>query len=88
MAKRSDVMLHAHILAHHAQMKVPISKYNLQSLNLNLIAEGILRYFSNKSAFDEKLKVSSPAGVDNYLICMHCFEINTCAVFGHDVEYH
>ena len=25
------------------------------------------------------LKVSCPAGVDNYLICMQCFETNTCA---------
>ena len=60
-------------------MKVPKSKYNLQCLNLKLIAENILRYFSCKSAFDDKLKVSSPAGVDNYLIYMHCFETNTCA---------
>ena len=41
-------------------------------------AEGILRYFSNKTAFDDKLKVSCPAGVDNYLISMHCFETNAC----------
>ena len=60
-------------------MKVPKSKYNRQCLNLKLIAEGILRYFSNKSAFDDKLKVSCPAGVDNYQICMHCFETKTCA---------
>ena len=72
-------MLHTHILSHHAPVKVPKSKYNLQCLNLKLIAEGILRYFSNNSAFDDKLKVSCPAGVDNCLICMHCFETNTCA---------
>ena len=41
--------------------------------------EGILRYFSNKSTSDDKLKVSCPAGVDNYLIYMPCFEKNTCA---------
>ena len=45
---------------------------------LKLIAEGVLRYFSNKSAFVDKLKVSCP-GVDKDLICMHCFEKNTCA---------
>ena len=33
---------------------------------LKLIAEGIFRYFSDKSVFDDKLKVSCPAGVDNY----------------------
>ena len=79
MAKRSDVILRAHILSHHAPVKVPKSKYNLQCLNLKLTAEGILHYFSNKSAFDDELKVSCSAGVDNYLICMHCFETNTFA---------
>ena len=44
-------------------------------LNLKLIVEGILCYFSNKSAFDDKLKVSCLAGVDNYSIC----KTNTCA---------
>ena len=48
--------------------------------------EGILRYFSNKGAFDDKLKVSCPACVDNYLICMHCFETNICSFFGHEVS--
>ena len=67
------------MLSHHPSVKVPESKYNLQCLNLKLIAEGILRYFSNKRAFDDKLKVTCPAGVGNYLICMHCFETNTCA---------
>ena len=67
-------------------MKVPKSKYNLQCLNLKLIAEGILRYFSNKSIFDDKLKVSYPAGLDNYLIGMHCFETKTCAFY--DVEFY
>ena len=35
--------------------------------------EGFLRFFPNKSAFYDKLKVSCPAGVANYLIFMHCF---------------
>ena len=35
-----------------------------------------------KNAFDDKLKVSCPASMGNYLICMHCFEINTSAFFG------
>ena len=73
------IMLHAHILSHHAPVKEPNSKYNFQCLNLKLIAECILRYFSNKSAFDDKLKVSCLAGGDTYLICMHCFETNTFA---------
>ena len=47
-------------------MKVPNSKYNIQCLNLKMIAEGNLHYFSNKHPFDDKLKVSCPAGVDNY----------------------
>ena len=51
------------MLSHHAQVKVPKRKYNLQCLNLKLIAEDILRYFSNKSAFDDKLKDSCPADV-------------------------
>ena len=51
----------------------PKSKYNLQMFDLKLIVECFLRYLPNKSAFDDKLKVSCPAGVDNYLICMHCF---------------
>ena len=56
--------------------------------DLKLIAEGILRYFSNKSAFDDKLEVSCPAGVDNYLICMHCFETNACAfIYEYEYEY-
>ena len=41
LAKRSDVILHAHILLHHAPVNVPKSKSNLQCLNLKLIAEGI-----------------------------------------------
>ena len=57
LAKRSNVKLLTHILSHHLPVKVPKSKYNLQSLNLKWSAEGILRYFSNKSAFDDKLKV-------------------------------
>ena len=76
LAKRNNVML-----SHHAQVKVTKSKYNLQFLNVKLIVEGILRCFSNKSAFDDKLNLSYPAGVVNYLICMHCFETNTCAPF-------
>ena len=36
-------------LSHHAPVKVPKSKYNLQCLNLKLTAEGILHYFSNKA---------------------------------------
>ena len=81
--KRSDVILHCdvHILSHHAPVKylnVSICKtFNVWILKK--IAEGILRYFANKSAFDDKLKVSCPAGVDNYLICMHFFEANACA---------
>ena len=39
----------------------------------------ILRYFSNKNAFDDKLNVSYPADVGSYLICMHYFETNNCA---------
>ena len=62
-------------------------KYITLCLNLKLIAEGILRYFSNKSTFDDKLKVSCLAGIDTYLICMHWFETNTC-IFGHNVEFH
>ena len=80
LAKWSDAILHAHILSHQAPVKAPKSKYNLQCLNLKLTAEGILGYFSNKSTFDDKLKVSCPADLDNYLICMHCFETNTCAL--------
>ena len=57
-------------------MKVPKSNYHLQCLNFKLTSEGI---FSNKSVLDDKLKVSCPAGVDNYLIGVHCFETNTCA---------
>ena len=53
-----------------------------------MIAEGILRYFSNKTAFDDKLKDFCPAGLGYYLICMYCFETNTCALFEHDVEFH
>ena len=75
----SDIILHADILTRHAPVKVPKRKYNIQRLNIKMIAEGIFRHFSNKSAFDVKLKVSCPAGVDNYLICMHCFETNTGA---------
>ena len=66
-------------MSHHAPVKVPNSKYNLQCVNLKLIAEGILRYFSNRHAFDDKLKVSCAASVDNYLIFRHCFETNTFA---------
>ena len=62
--------------------------YNLQCLNFKLIAGDILRYFSNRSAFDDKLNVSCPAGVGNYLICMNCFETNTCVFFGHGVEFY
>ena len=68
-----------HILTHHAPVKIPKSKYNLPCLNLKLITEDILRCFSNKGAFDAKLKVSCLAGVDNYFICMHCFGTNKYA---------
>ena len=52
---------------------------NRQCMNLKLNSEGILRYFSNKSIFNDKLRVSFPECVGNYLICMHCFETNTFA---------
>ena len=65
IGQRNDITLLAH-KSHHAPVKVhaPKSKiYNLQFVNLKLIPEGILHYFSNKSAFDDKFKVSCPAGV-------------------------
>ena len=68
-------------------MKVPKSKVNLQCLNVKFIAEGFYA-ISQTKALDDKLKVSCPAGVGNYFICMHCFETHTCALFGHDVEFH
>ena len=45
-------------------------------VNITFNAEVILRYCLNKIAFDDKLKVSCPASVDNYLIWLHCFETN------------
>ena len=69
-------------------MKVTKSKYNLQFFNFKLIAEGISRYFSNQSTFDDKLKVSCPAGVGYYLIFMPCFETNTWAFFDDNVKFH
>ena len=76
------------MLSHHAPVKVPKSKYNLQCLNLKLVAEGILRYFSNKSAFDDKLKVSCPAGVGNYLICMHVLKQIHVHYLDTDVKFY
>ena len=58
----NKVTLHIHKLSHHAPVKIPKSKYNLQFFNLKLIAEDVIRYFSNKSAFHDELKVSFPAG--------------------------
>ena len=52
----SDLTSYFTKTSHHAPVKVPKSKYNLQCLNLKLIAEGILCYFQTK--------VSSPAAVD------------------------
>ena len=43
-----------------------------------------LSYFTlllKQGRFDDNFKVSCPAGVGKYLICMHCFETNTCAFF-------
>ena len=80
LAKWNDVILLADMLSHHARVKVTKSSLNMIFIfffNSKLIVE----YFSNKSVFDDKLKVSCPAGMDNYLICMHCFETNTCAFF-------
>ena len=96
---RTRLTSRAHILSHHTLVKVLKSKFNLQCLKL--IGEGILRYFSNKSAFDDKLKVSCPAGVDNYLICtviytetqftvpdLHAlFWDKYMFIFWHDVEF-
>ena len=61
------------MLSHHALAKVTKSKYNLIFFNLKLIAKSSLRYFSNKCAFDDKLKVSCQAGVGNYLICNYSY---------------
>ena len=77
-----DVTLLAHMLSHYATVKVTKSKYNLQFLKRKLITEGILSYFSNKSAFDDKLKVNRPAGVGNCLICMRV------SFFRQDGEFH
>ena len=52
----------------HAPVKV--TKHNLQFFNWKLIVvvECILRYFSNKSAFDDKLKVCRRAGIGIYVL--------------------
>ena len=80
--------------SNHPSLKVTKSKYNLPILKRKLIAEGILRYFSNEGAFEEKLKVCRQAGIGIYVynIYLHCFETNTRAFycsfhFGHGVEF-
>ena len=68
-------------MSNHAPVKEPKSKHNLHCLNLKLIAEGVFyAFFQTKGLLDDKMKVSCPTGVGNYLICMHCFETNLCGV--------
>ena len=55
-------------------MKVPKSKYNLQCLNS-------WRYFM------PFLKQKCFWCTGNYLMCIHCFETNTCACFEHYVKF-
>ena len=82
------------MLSRHAPVKVTKNKYNLQFFNRKvIITEGILCYFSNKSAFEDKLKVCRRAGIGIYVynICLHCFETNAVAFycnlhFGNGVE--
>ena len=83
-----------HKLSHHAPVKIPKSKYNFQFFNLKLIAEDVIRYFSNKSAFHDKLEVSFPAGglFNLHALfwdkCMHVFSDTVWNFTGvwHDVR--